>query len=386
LTAGVTWDDYGLAVEREFIWMNSYEAAMKTLVLASFGRIVVEERPEPVPEADDVLIRIVATGICGSDIHGYTGENGRRVPGQIMGHETAGVVAALGPGVSRPDLRVGTPVTINPVVIPAADLERFAGREQHHPHKSVVGVDPAVSSAFAQLVSMPERNVVALPDDLPVVHGALVEPLAVAVHAVRRVGVRPNDSVLVVGGGPIGQSVVLALQMAGVKRFVVSEVEPARRALIERLGAPAIDPAAESIAASVAAVLGGPADVAIDAVGLGPTLADALSATRLGGSVCLVGMGAVRLPIDAFRVSTEERSIIGSFTYSGVDFRDAASWIAEVPQLAAALITREVPLDQADDAFRGLAAGDGTAGKVLIRMDRETETRPSPGRRLASHA
>lgn len=357
---------------------------MKALVLASFGRIAVEERPKPVPTADEVLIRVVATGICGSDIHGYTGENGRRVPGQIMGHETAGVVEALGPEVSRPDLLVGTGVTINPVVIPAADVESFAGREQHHPDKSVVGVDPAVLSAFAQSILVPERNVVVLPEGLPIAHGALVEPLAVAVHAVRRVGVRQRDSVLVVGGGPIGQSVVLALRMAGVERYVVSEVEPTRRALVERLGARVIDPTAGSTAASVAAILGGPADVAIDAVGLEATLADALSATRLGGSVCLVGMGAVRLSIDAFRVSTEERSIIGSFTYSSDDFRDAAAWIAEVPELAAALISQEVPLDQADDAFRGLAAGDGTAGKVLVRMDQETEERPEHQGRLAS--
>lgn len=358
---------------------------MKALVLESFGHMAVEDRPEPVPKGNEVLIRVVATGICGSDIHGYTGENGRRVPGQIMGHETAGVVEALGPEVRRPDLRVGTGVTINPVVIPAADVESFMGREQHHPRKSVVGVDPAVVSAFAQLILVSERNVVVLPEDLPIVQGALVEPLAVAVHAVRRVGVRPSDSVLVVGGGPIGQSVVLALRMAGVERYVVSEVEPTRRALVERLGARVINPTVDSTAASVAAILGGPADVAIDAVGLEPTLRDALSATRLGGSVCLVGMGAVRLPIDAFRVSTEERSIIGSFTYSSVDFRDAAAWIAEVPQMAAALISREVPLDRADDAFRGLAARDGTAGKVLVRMDWETEARREPEGRVASH-
>lgn len=363
---------------------------MKALVLESFGRLAVEERAEPVPKRDDVVIRIVATGICGSDVHGYTGENGRRVPGQIMGHETAGVIEALGPEVSRPDLRIGLGVTINPVVIPLADVGTFAGREQHHPKKSVMGVDPAVTSAFAQLVVVPERNVVPLCDNMPITHGALVEPLAVAVHAVRRVGVRPDDSVLVVGGGPIGQSVVVALRMAGVERFVVSEVAPERRTLVASLGARVIDPAPApnggSTAADVASILGGPADVAIDAAGVESTIADALSATRVGGSVCLVGMGAVRLPIDAFRVSTEERSIIGSFTYSNGDFQDAAAWIARVPEVAAALISREVPLDRADEAFRGLAAGDGTPGKVLVRMDRESGVGQVPEGQLVTSA
>ncbi len=346
---------------------------MKALVLTEFGRIEVQERPVPAVHRDQVLIEVSATGICGSDVHGFTGENGRRSPGQVMGHESAGTVAAVGDGVD-PGL-VGRPVTFNPVVIPDDQRQAYAGREQHTPGRYVIGVRPDVSAAFAEYVVVPARNVVVLPVALATPHGALIEPLAVAVHAARRAGVRPDDAVLVLGGGPIGQSIVLALKMIGARRVVVSEIAPARRALLSRLGAAVLDPQDGAVVDRSAGVLGGPADIVIDAVGIDATLADALAGSRVGGVVCLVGMGAPTLTLDAYRVSTEERTIIGSFTYADRDFTDAAAWLGTEPTLAATLVTREVPFEQAQAAFTGLAAGDDTAGKILIRPGRS----PDPG-------
>lgn len=342
---------------------------MKALVLEDFGRLAVHEIPRPAPGPGDVLIEIVATGICGSDIHGYTGENGRRAPGQVMGHESVGRIAALGSHVTDAGLRVGGVATFNPVVVPRAERAAFKGREQHSPGKHVIGVKPDVVAAFAQYVCVPAENVVPLSDEMPILYGALVEPLAVALHACRRVGVDAGQRVLVIGGGPIGQSVVLALLMIGVQSVVVSEVSAERRALVESLGARTIDPTAGSVPDQSARVLGGEADVTIDAVGITVTLRDALLATRLGGSVCLVGMGAPTVELDAFRVSTEERTLVGSFTYSDQDFADAAAWIATSPPAASYLISREVALDEADAAFASLARSDGTPGKVLVRVD-----------------
>ncbi|MFC7403825.1 zinc-dependent alcohol dehydrogenase [Georgenia alba] len=342
---------------------------MKALQLAEFGRMEVVELPDPQPGPGEVLIRVAATGICGSDLHGFTGENGRRIPGQVMGHESVGTVAALGEGVDG--LALGDPVTFNPVVVPESDLEAYAGREQLSPNKTVIGVATHVVASFAQLLAVPARNVVPLPADMPLELGALVEPLAVAVHAVRCAGVRATDAVLVTGAGPIGQSVVLALQMLGVSRIVVTEVVASRRALVEQLGVTVVDAAREDVADVVAEALDGPADRAIDAVGIEPTLRLALTATAIGGTVCLVGMGAPRLGLDAFEVSTKERALVGSFTYSAQDFADAAAWIGTAPAQAAALISRQVPLAQGPQAFTDLAAGDDTPGKVLVRLDQE---------------
>lgn len=342
---------------------------MRALRLAAFGRMEVVDLPDPRPGPGEVLLRIAATGVCGSDLHGFTGENGRRTPGQVMGHESVGTVAALGPGADGP--AVGTTATFNPVVVPDDELDAYAGREQLAPNKRVVGVTPDIVASFAQYVAVPARNVVPLPASMPVELGALVEPLAVAVHAVRRAGVRPDDAVLVLGGGPIGQSAVLALRMLGVARIAVTEVLPSRRDLVERLGASAVDALAGDAGDAVARVLGGAADRAVDAVGVEDTVRSALRATRIGGTVCLVGMGAPTLPLDAFLLSTQERALVGSFTYTAQDFADAAAWIGTAPPEAHELISRQVPLSRGPEEFSALAAGDDTPGKVLIRLDEE---------------
>jgi threonine dehydrogenase-like Zn-dependent dehydrogenase len=339
---------------------------VQVLVLEDFHRMAVQDRPDPSPGPGEVLLAVEVTGICGSDLHGYTGANGRRSPGQVMGHETVARVAALGAGVGGPP--VGSVVTVNPVVVPEGDAAAWAGREHHHPDRYVIGVRPDVVAAFAQLLVVPARNVVPLPPGMPVEHGALVEPVAVAVHAVGRVEAGAARTALVVGGGPIGQSLVLALAQAGVRRVVVSEVDRGRRALVERLGATAVDPSSAPVPEQAAELLGGPADVAVDAVGVTASLADALAATRPGGSVCLVGMGQPRVEVDAFAVSTAERSVVGSFTYSAQDFRLAVGLVAGAPQTADALISRVVPLADGPAAFASLAAGDGTPGKVLVRL------------------
>src|SRR3954471_12508770 len=126
---------------------------MRALMLAEFGRMEVVERPDPSPGPGEALLAIVATGICGSDLHGFTGANGRRVPGQIMGHESVGRVAALGSGVDG--ITVGEPVTFNPVIIPDEDVRTYAGREQHSPNKYVIGVQHDVVASFAEMITVP---------------------------------------------------------------------------------------------------------------------------------------------------------------------------------------------------------------------------------------
>lgn len=343
---------------------------MRTLVLEEFGRMTLADRPIPVLGRGDVLIRVAYTGICGSDIHGYTGHNGRRSVGQIMGHESSGTIEAFAPGEQHDGLTVGDAVTFNPVVLPVEDRAEFADREQHSPAKSVIGVDPSRTASFADYVIVPAVNVLRLADGMPIEHGALVEPTAVALHAIRRAGVSERDRVLVVGGGPIGQSVVLALAALGVRDVHVTEISPARRALLAEMGVPVIDPSTTD-PMSVLERHGGPVDVAIDAVGSSRSLADALRCTALGGTVCLVGMGEPEVRIDAFQISTSERTVVGSFTYSARDFVDAASVVASHPDAAASLISRVVEPEDADAAFASLANGGETPGKVLVSFVRE---------------
>jgi threonine dehydrogenase-like Zn-dependent dehydrogenase len=318
--------------------------------------MVVEERPDPVPGADEVLLRITATGICGSDLHGYTGENGRRHPGQVMGHETVGRIADT-----------GRLVTVNPVIGCGDCPACAAGTAQLCARRRVIGVDPTVSSAFAELMVVPAANVVPLPEELPEEFGALVEPLAVGHHAATRGAVGADDRVLVVGGGPIGQAAAFAARRAGATRVAVSEPATGRRALVDRLGFPSVNPLAAPLADAAAEALGGPATVVLDAVGSTASLRDGLAASALGARIVLVGMNTPEVTLAAYEVSTQERSLIGSFCYTDGEFADTAAWVASGPRGLEHLVDGRVPLAEAPGAFARLASGELDASKVLVR-------------------
>lgn len=336
---------------------------MRALVLAEFGRMTVERRPRPEAAPGEVLLRILYTGICGSDLHGYTGENGRRVPGQVMGHETVGRVAGLGAEVTGFEL--GDIVTINPTMSCGECRACRAGRQHICVRRSVVGVDPTVSSAFADYMAVPAVNVVSLDPGMPVEWGALVEPLAVGYHAARRGGVVPGSTVLVIGAGPIGQAAFLAAQRLGAERVVVSEPSPARRELAARLGVDVVDPRGEGPTPSDLVPDG--FDIVIDAVGASETLAAALQAAVLGGSVVLVGMSAPQVTLAAYAVSTDERTVYGAFCYTDTEFRETAAWAVDAD--LAPLISRVVALDDGPAAFADLAASAESASKILVRFD-----------------
>jgi threonine dehydrogenase-like Zn-dependent dehydrogenase len=329
---------------------------MKALVLRDFGDLAVVDRPDPECGPGQVLLRVAATGICGSDLHGYTGRTGRREPGQVMGHETVGRVAATGTGVHG--IEIGTLATVNPVLSCGRCAACAAGREQSCPTKTVIGVDPTITSAFAQYLAVPAGNVVPLAEAVPADYGALVEPLAVAYHALRRGGCLAEDRVLIVGGGPIGQSAVLAARRLGVATVLVSEPDPARRELCRALGAEVVEPG--DLGTAVRATL------AVDAVGTGDSLTDALAGTEPGARVVLVGMHTPEVTLPAYAVSTAERSIIGSFCYSAEDSRTTAAWAGTVSAELAVLIEDRVPLSAAPAAFAELAKGSAAAGKVLV--------------------
>jgi len=265
--------------------------------------LAVEGVPTPEPGLDDVLVKILATGICGSDFHGFSGENGRRKAGQVMGHETVGHVSKVGGNVS--DLAVGTCVTVNPVLsCDDCDVCR-AGNEQSCPHRKVIGVAPELTSAFAEYLLVRRSNVIALADGVAAELGALVEPLAVGYHAATRGGCSSQDTVLVIGGGPIGQAAYLAARRLGATKVAVSDINPTRRALCAELGAAVIDPSATPLEESIVATLGTKATLVIDAVGATATLADAMGASAFGARVVLVGMAGAQLAGQDFLVGLD---------------------------------------------------------------------------------
>ncbi|GAA2759179.1 alcohol dehydrogenase catalytic domain-containing protein [Actinopolymorpha rutila] len=340
---------------------------MRALVFRGPWDLAVEERPDPVAGPGEVVVGVVSTGICGSDLHGYTGENGRRFPGQVMGHETVGRVVAVGPDVpGSARLAEGALVTVHPVLACGSCDACRSGQDHHCPTRQIIGVAPAISAAFAELMVVPAANVIAMPEDMPAEYGALVEPLAVGYHAMTRGRCGPDDNVLVVGGGPIGQACALAARRLGAGRVTVSEPHPGRRALLADIGLTAVDPAAAPLADTLAETgVAGPSLV-VDAVGSSRSLGDALAVAAEGERVVLVGMHEPQVSLAAYAVSIAERSIVGSYCYSREDFASTAAWVADGPAELARLVEGRVSLADAPSAFRALAEGKDGSSKVLV--------------------
>jgi threonine dehydrogenase-like Zn-dependent dehydrogenase len=334
---------------------------MKALVLDEIGILRVHDKPMPQAGSGEMLLRVIAVGICGSDLHGYTGENGRRHPGQVMGHEAVAVVEVADPE-SRPDIRVGENVTFNPVVgcgecdwCSAGDTQRCAG-------KYVIGVAPEIDAAMAEYIAVPSSSVVSVDKLVTPELGALVEPLAVGEHAVAGVDPTPTDSVWVIGAGPIGQAIVLALVRRGVQRVTVTDPSEARRALLRGFIDDVLEP---EHADSHFDVVGAPT-IVFDAVGASVTAAAALSSSAAAATIVLVGMNAPQLQIPAYAVSVDERTLKGSFCYSQGDFLRVAQWIQETDVDLIALVDGRVGLDDAAAAFADLASGQSAASKILV--------------------
>lgn len=334
---------------------------MKALVYGGPWRMEVQERSARPPGPGEVQVRIEATGICGSDIHGYTGQTGRRHEGQVMGHETVGRVSEIGLGVV--DLSAGDLVTINPVMSCGSCDNCRHGVEQSCEALRVFGVVPDHDAAFAEYATVPERNIVKLPSLKDSVLGALIEPLAVGFHAARIAAIEPEGDVLIIGGGPIGQAAALAARRLKAGRVVVSEPSPARRDLLASLGMLCVEP---SSLQGELRDLGVRPSVVIDAVGSSETLTTALSLSSTRARVVLVGMAEPSLTIPAYRVSVDERVILGSFCYSYRDFRETADWVSSHEDQVAPLIEKTAPLAEGPELFDQLAKHAIEAHKILL--------------------
>lgn len=342
---------------------------VKALVLEAYNRLVVREVPDPQPAPHEVLVEVKACGICGSDVHGMDGSSGRRIPPVIMGHEAAGVIAAVGSEVSG--WAVGDRVTFDSMIYCGRCAYCRAGQTNLCEHRQVLGVschEFRRQGAFAQLVAVPQHILVKLPDAVRFEHAAMAEPLSVAVHAVERLPIRLGDSAVVIGAGMIGLLVVQVLRAAGCTRVIAAEVDSARRELAGRLGATdSFDPLAADPAEQVAGLTGGRgADVVVEAVGLADTVAAAVGCARKGGAIALVGnlRPEVALPLQA--VVTRQITLYGSCASSG-EYPRCLELIAQGAIELDPLVSAAVSLDEAADYFARLYRKEPGLLKVIVR-------------------
>lgn len=319
---------------------------MKALLLTSPGVLEYLDAPEPEMGADDVLIRVRAVGICGSDVHGVDGSSGRRVPPLVMGHEAAGVIEAV--GVSVGGWAPGDEVTFDSTISCGRCPFCVEGQDNLCDDRRVLGVatdEYRRDGAFAEWLAVPARVVYAVPAGVSMVEAALAEPLAVALHAVARTALAKHDAVLVVGCGVIGLLVIAAARQAGAGRVIAVDLSPSRLARATAMGATDVVPAGtDDLADQLRALTGGRGpDVAFEAVGIGSTVALAIAAVRKGGTVVLVGnvVPAVELPLQ-WTVS-RQLTLLGSAASCG-EYPRALELIAGRAIDVAALVSEVAPL------------------------------------------
>ena len=322
---------------------------MKALVYDGPKVVSYREVPDPIPDQDNVLIKIKAVGICGSDMHAYLGHDDRRPAPLILGHEAAGTISGGD--------RNGERVTINPLVSCGTCWACCNGRENICPSREIISMPPR-EGAFAQYVTMPERNLVTVPSDYYLQKAALVEPLAVGWHtaklAVHAIDINMEKRALVIGGGAIGLATALALKAMGIDEIVISEFNPLRREYLQ-----------EHIDANVVEKTAGSFPIVIDAVGFGSTRAVASQLVSPGGVIAHVGLGDKTDGLDIRRITLQEITFIGTYTYTVQDFKDTAEALF-AGRLGLLEWIEKRPLSEGKASFRDLLGNTVAAPKIVL--------------------
>ncbi len=342
---------------------------MKALVLEEYKKLVIDDVPAPDVAPDDVLVRVKSCGICGSDVHGFDGGSGRRIPPVIMGHEASGVVDQIGSSVSR--FQIGDRVTFDSMI----SCRRCGFCRRGEPNlcddRRVLGVsceDYRRHGAFAELVNVPEHIVFPIPDNLSFDEAALVEPISVAVHAVNRTPIQLGDTAVVVGAGMIGLLTVQALRTAGCGRIISVDIEDERLVIARGLGA---DDVLNSRNLDIPAVIGEMtgglgADIAMEAVGADVTVRMSIESVRKGGVVTLIGNVTPDVGFPLQWVVTRQITVHGSCA-SANDYPACLALMGRGAIQAAPIISASVPLEQGAEMFDRLYAKEAGLTKVILR-------------------
>jgi len=342
---------------------------MKALVLEEYRRFAVKDVPTPEPAPDEVLVRVRACGICGSDVHGMDGSTGRRIPPLIMGHEAAGEIAAVGSDTAG--WTVGDRVTFDSTVYCGRCWHCQRGEINLCESRRVLGVscrEYRRNGAFAEFVAVPARILYRLPDELSFEQAAMVEAVSVGVHAVKRAALTPGSSTVVIGAGMIGLLLIQVLKAAGYPQIIAIDRDPERLELAATLGATAVLVAGTPglVAAVQALTAGRGADAAFEVVGLAATVQTAIDCVRKGGSVTLVGNLEPSVPLPLQSVVTRQITLIGTCASAG-EYPECLELIARGQVDVTAFISAAAPLEAAAGWFERLHRGEPGLMKVLIQ-------------------
>ena len=350
---------------------------MKALVLEAYNQFEYKEVEKPVPADDEVLVAVKAVGICGSDVHGMDGSTGRRIPPIIMGHEASGVIAGVGKNVTG--WSTGDRVTFDSTIYRLDDWYTRKGLYNLSDNRVVLGVSCGEyrrHGAFAEFVAVPQHILYRIPDEVSFTQAAMVEPVAVALHAISLAKPEVNDSVVVVGVGMIGLFVVQLLKTAGCGKIIAVDLDDDKLKLALTLGATyAFNSTSLQLKEEILNLTNGRgADQAFEAVGVSATVQLAIDNVRKGGSVTLLGNLSPEIQFPLQSVVTRQIKVQGSCAICG-EYPAVLDLMAAGKINTDALISAEIPLSEGAGWFHRLHNKEKGLVKVILK-----EAFPNPSK------
>jgi len=336
---------------------------MRVLYYPEFDRLDVREIEVTPPRPDEVSVRVVACGLCGSELETFKNRSPRRQPPLVMGHEFCGVIDTVGAEVR--DWKPGARVVSNSLV-PCGRCVRCQRGDTHLcAERQIFGMHRP--GAFAERVNVPARCLIPWPDGLPAEAAALAEPMANGIHVVNLTRHLPAATALVIGAGPIGLFCQQALQVLRGTRVWVADLSPERLAVARKLGAvDVIDPRAQDAAKVMQAVTGGEgADLVVDAVGAAATKRTSLDALRPGGATVWIGLHENSIPVDSYAITLPEKQVLGTYAAKIEELQQALGLMASGRVDAQSWVQR-FSLADSVTAFQRMLAAKGADLKAVI--------------------
>lgn len=339
---------------------------MQALVWEGPRQMNLRETPDPQPAPDEVLVEVVYSGICGSELGGYLGHNSLRKPPLIMGHEFSGVIRALGEKATarKPGLAIGQRVTVNPLISDPWSKAALRGRHNLTLPRNILGIHRPGS--YAQYVTVPAVNVYPLPDHMSFEHAALTEPMACGLRAAKLSGCTATDRVLITGLGPIGLLTLQVVKAMGARTIFATDTDADRLAIGKHFGVQVLNPKTANVVETVKAATNGEGvDMAIDAVGANATRRQCIEAVIPGGRVVFTGLHEEESPLPANYIIRNEINIQGSFAYTPLDFEAAFDWLAQ-GRIEIDPWIMKAPLAEGGAMFERLLSHPGPVAKILL--------------------
>lgn len=317
------------------------------------------------PGKNEVLVKIKAVGICGSDVHGYLGITGRRIPPMVMGHEFSGVIEELGENVSN--YKVGDRVAPYPVIF-CSDCEFCKEGKPHMcSNKEALGVLEC-DGAMAEYVCVPEKVLFKLNDEVSYNVGSMIEPMAVAYRGVNAAGDLDGKNVLIIGAGTIGLLVLAIVKTRNPGKIFISDLSDSRLSVAKEMGADVvINPSKDNLNDIIERETNNKSmDVAIEAVGATPTVQQAMSSLKIGGTAVWIGNSAKMININMQEIVTRELKVFGSFLYTYEEFRDIVDLLNQGKLDVEPIISLVEPMEKGVELFKKLAEDPGSLIKVIL--------------------